>query len=262
VDWEYFKEVLEMALAPALPLPLASADEFQHMAQHVTHAIKSTIETCVLHSKPCPHSKRWWTHTLSNQCKQVSKLSCKSSQMRGLPDLPCHVEYKTLKNQYANEIAATKKQHWIDWLEDLEGNDLWTANHYVSSEPTDGGKSCIPTLTARQLDGSIVEATTNDEKSTLIANTFFPPPPTTDSIPADFIYPDPVAPHTPITSDQIARAISKLSSYKAPGPDSIRNIVFKQCTTLLTPYLVSLFNAVFTYQMYYDLWKSFTMVVL
>ncbi|KAG2029403.1 hypothetical protein BDR03DRAFT_880871 [Suillus americanus] len=64
VDWEHFKEVLGTALAPAPPLPLASADEFQNMAQHVTHAIKSTIEACVLHSKPCPHSKRWWTCTL------------------------------------------------------------------------------------------------------------------------------------------------------------------------------------------------------
>ncbi|KAG2071126.1 hypothetical protein BDR04DRAFT_1016870, partial [Suillus decipiens] len=32
VDWEHFKEVLEMALVLALPLPLISADEFQIMA--------------------------------------------------------------------------------------------------------------------------------------------------------------------------------------------------------------------------------------
>ncbi|KAG2030873.1 hypothetical protein BDR03DRAFT_1016708 [Suillus americanus] len=130
-------------------------------------------------------------------------------------------QYKTLKNQYADEIAATKKQHWIDWLEDLEGNDLWTVNRYVSSEPTDSSKSRIPTLTAKKPDGSTVEATTNDEKSNLIAEAFFPHPPITNSIPDDFIYPDLVAPHMPITQDQIARAIPKLSGYKAPGPDGI-----------------------------------------
>ncbi|KAG2071125.1 hypothetical protein BDR04DRAFT_1154716 [Suillus decipiens] len=105
------------------------------------------------------------------------------------------------------------------------------ANCYVSLEPIDRGKSHIPTLTVKKLDGSTVEATTNDEKSTLITEAFFPPPPTTNSIPDDFIYPDPVAPHTPITSDQIAHAISKLSGYKAPGPDGICNIFFKQCAT-------------------------------
>ncbi|KAG2052427.1 hypothetical protein BDR06DRAFT_1056967 [Suillus hirtellus] len=116
------------------------------MAKSVTRAITSTAKACVPLAKPCPHSKRWWTRTLSDLRKQVAKLSRKSHQMRGLPDHPCHREHKTLKNRYADEIAATKKQHWQDWLEDIKGNDLWTANHYISSTPSDGGKSCIPTL--------------------------------------------------------------------------------------------------------------------
>ncbi|OJA18938.1 hypothetical protein AZE42_13572, partial [Rhizopogon vesiculosus] len=242
VDWEKFNKVLLASLAPLPPLPLASAEEFQTMACHITQAITTTMETDVPHSKPCPHSKRWWTRDLSNLRQRVNRLSRKAFQMRGLPDHPCHEELKTIKNEYADEISTTKQQHWTDWLEDIEGNDLWTANRYVSSAPSDGGKSRIPTLTIKNPDGSTVEASTNAEKSTMIAKAFFPPPPVSDSVPADFEYPDPVAPHMPISSDQIIRAISRLSNYKAPGPDGISNIVFKRCTDSLVPYLVHLFN--------------------
>ncbi|KAG2345691.1 hypothetical protein BDR05DRAFT_879888 [Suillus weaverae] len=174
------------------------------------------------------------------------------------------MEYKTLKNCYADEIATTKKQHWIDWLDDIEGNDLWTVNHYISSKPTNGGKSFILSLTIKKPDGYVIKATTNTKKSILIAEAFFPPPPIIDSVPADFIYLDLMASHTPITTDQIACTISKLSSFKALGPDSICNIIFTQCATLLTPYLVYIFNAVFTYKTYsyYAPWKNFTTVEL
>lgn len=175
VDWTKFNETLSTALDPLPPLPLASADEFQQMARHIMQAITSTAKLLVPQSKPCPHSKRWWTRTLTDMRKRVSQLSRQSHQMRGLPLHPCHEEYKSLKNQYANEIASTKKQHWIDWLEDIEGNDLWTANRYISSDPSDGGKARIPTLVLKKPDGSTIEATTNAEKSTLIAEAFFPP---------------------------------------------------------------------------------------
>ncbi|OJA20650.1 hypothetical protein AZE42_13544 [Rhizopogon vesiculosus] len=105
--------------------------------------------------------------------------------MRGLPLHSCHEELKDARSLYADEITSTKKQHWIDWLEDLEGNDIWTANRYVTSEPSDGSRSRIPTLTVTHADGSITEASTNDEKSRLIAESFFPPPPAVDSVPQD-----------------------------------------------------------------------------
>jgi hypothetical protein len=182
--------------------------------------------------------------------------------MRGLPLHACHGELKKARSQLADEIMLTKKQHWIEWLEDIEGNDIWTANRYVTSEPSDGSKSRIPTLKTTLPDGSIVEATTNDDKSKLIAKSFFPSPPLVNSVPQDQEYPDPVAAHTPFNSCQIKRAIANLSGYKAPGPDGICNIVFKECTEVLVPYLVHLFNAVFSHHTYYEPWRKFTTIVL
>ncbi|OJA16795.1 hypothetical protein AZE42_13675, partial [Rhizopogon vesiculosus] len=142
-DWEKFNTTLrEMLTLLPPPQPLASDTEFQESANCITQAILD----------------------IADQCK-VNRLSRQAYLMRALPLHPSHIELKTARNLYADEITATKKQHWIDWLEDLEGNDVWTANRYATTEPTDGRRSRIPTLTAMGTDGSIIEAATNDEKS-------------------------------------------------------------------------------------------------
>lgn len=167
-----------------------------------------------------------------------------------LPDHKSHMTLKTLKNRYAKQIKTTKRQHWIEWLENIEGNDIWTANKYVSTDSSDSGKTRIPTLITQRPDSTPLEATTNQEKSTILAKSFFLPPPTNKLIPPDVIYPDLVFPHTPFSQYEVTCTISKLNSYKAPRPDSICNIVYKQCTNTLAPYLTHLFNMAFTYQMF------------
>lgn len=260
-DWEAFNEHLSKILEPFPPTPLASEEEFQQAAHRITGAITSAMEATVPFTKPCPHSKRWWTKDLTILRKQVNEASRLAYQLRGLPEHACHDELKSIKNRYAEEIESTKKQHWIEWLEDIEGNDLWTANKYISSAPKDGGKTRIPTLNTRRPDGTPIEAITNQEKSTILAESFFPPPPTNDSVP-ETVYPDPVARHTPFRRDEITRAIAKLSGYKAPGPDGICNIVYKRCADVLVPYLTHLFNGAFTHHTFYEPWKRFTTVVL
>lgn len=262
VDWEVFNEHLRKTLEPHPPTPLASEEEFQQAAQRLTNAITDAMETTVPFSKPCPHSKRWWTKELTNLRKQVTEANRLAYQFRGLPNHKCHEHLKTLKNRYAAQIESTKKQHWIEWLENIEGNNLWTANKYISSSSTDGGKARIPTLITRNPDGMQVEANTNQEKSAILATSFFPPPPADNLVPPDVIYPDPIAPHSQFTREEIIRAIIKLHGYKAPGPDSICNIVYKQCANTLVPYLTHLFNAAFTYRTFYEPWKQFTTVVL
>jgi len=262
VDWEEFNKQLSERLSPKPPLPLASEDEFQSSARHITKSITDTIESCVPTIKSSSYARRWWTKQLSDMRKQVNRLSRKAYQMRALPLHQCHQELKTLKNAYAAKIEETKLTHWINWLEDLEGNDLWTANNYITSEPSDGGKARIPTLTTTASNGTITHATSNEEKSEAIAKAFFPPAPQPTQDDDINEYPDPIGPHTPFTKDQIKRAITKLSGYKAPGPDGICNIVFKECTNTLTPYLEHLFNGVFTHRTYHEPWKRFTTVVL
>ena len=104
-------------------------------------------------------------------------------------------------------------------------------------------------------------ASTNDEKSTALA-TSFPPPLSQSSVPDDAEYPNPVPDPPDITIEQIEHSINKLSPMKAPGPDGIKNIVFKKCSKTLAPHLLCLFRTVFLLKTYFDPWQEFITVVL
>ena len=53
------------------------------------------------------------------------------------------------------------------------------ANRYISGENTDGGKTHIPTLTQQSSDPTLppMVASTNEEKSLMLAKLMFPPRP-------------------------------------------------------------------------------------
>ncbi|OSC97665.1 hypothetical protein PYCCODRAFT_1341604, partial [Trametes coccinea BRFM310] len=75
-------------------------------------------------------------------------------------------------------------------------------------------------------------------------------------------YPAPRFAFKPITNTQVRRAISALRAFKAPGPDSIPNEVYKHCADTLTPVLGTLFRATFVLHYYPDRWKLSDTVVL
>jgi hypothetical protein len=262
-DWSKFKEVLTARLnsRPA-SAHIYTNEAFQSAAHNLALSLDETISETVPISEPNPHSKHWWTHDLTLRQRQVNKAAHTAYKMRALPLHTCHSEFKRLHNHYAEEIFKSKKQHWTDWLEEISGNEIWIANKYITSAPTDDSKTRIPTLSIRQNDNTTREATSNAEKSTALAESFFPQCPTSSSVPTDFTYPDPIASMVPITPDEIHRNINKLSPFKAPGPDGICNVVFKQCASLLVPFLLPLFNASINLHTYYQPWCQFTTVVL
>ena len=180
---------------------------------------------------------------------------------RALPNHPSHRLRKEKAATYDKAIKATKKEHWVNWLEDAAGNDLWTANKYISNPAGDGGKMRIPTLHTKDSEGNDTLAITNEDKSKVFTKSLFPSPPMHSSVPQGFIYPNPTDNWTPITKEILSKAIAKLSPYKAPGPDGIANIVFQRCPHL-QQYLLSLFNAVFTLRTYYGPWRESTTVIL
>ncbi|KAF8835399.1 hypothetical protein BDN67DRAFT_913087, partial [Paxillus ammoniavirescens] len=103
---------------------------------------------------------------------------------------------------------------------------------------------------------------TIEEQSEVLARAFFPPLPEATSVPQDYEYPEAINEPDPITEDQLTRCIVKLQPYKAPGPDRIWNIVYKQCAKVLSPHLLCLFHTSLRLNTYYDPWCKFTTVVL
>ena len=182
--------------------------------------------------------------------------------MRGLSDHPVHSEHKKIWNKVKSEIRKAKQSHWTSYLEGLSPDTIYTANKYITTPYGDGGRTSIPTLRTQTAQGESMEAITNTEKSYLLANSFFPQPLTHNNVPHHFEYPPEAEPFQKFTDDDVRETITNTSPFKAPGPDGICNVVFKQCCNLLTPYLTHIFNAAIELDTYFDPWKEFTTVVL
>jgi len=262
VNWKEFEEHLNKALAQLPPPgPLVTEEDFQRTARSIDLALRDTVEEHVPKSKPCPHTRRWWTKELTDLRKRSNQLSRISHKFRALPDHTCHRASKDAHNKLASEIFKAKKDHWKEWLEEATKDDIWTAHRYINSSPGNGSRTRVPTLKGKDQNGEDITAATNEEKGNLLAETLFPPPPETSSVPADFEYPPPVDKWSPITRTHLNKAIQHLSPYKAPGPDGVANIVLKRCP-LLADHLLPVFNAVFTLKMYYEPWRESITVIL
>lgn len=228
----------------------------------LTKTLRDTIKACVKRSKQRPDGKRWWNRDLRKIRKELNKLRATSYRNRTLTHHASHRELRNLSNAYGDMIQSAKRQHWSDYLEEMDANDIWTANKYLRNPIGDGGNPRIPTLKTRNANGNVTETNDNQEKATLFANTFFPPPPLTSSIPVDFIYPPPLPSPGQITKEQIERHVRRLSPYKAYGPDEISNIALQMCLDIITDYLLYIYRAILKLGIYYDPWREFDTVVL
>ena len=118
--------------------------------------------------------------------KQLNKLRAISFCNQAFLLHPVHRELRTQSNKYGKTILLTKRQHWSDYLEDMSGNDIWTANRYIKEPVGDGGSPRIPTLRERDADGATREVHGSEENAHLLARTFFPPPPPNSSVSLDY----------------------------------------------------------------------------
>jgi ribonuclease HI/endonuclease/exonuclease/phosphatase family metal-dependent hydrolase len=263
VIWEDFRDELVIRLEGIPPpVEITNQQQFERAIKDLTTTIKGTIEAVVDFTKPCPHTKRWWTKELSALKKQVNRISEVADRFRALPQHEIHAERKRLVNRYANAIQSTKTAHWKVWLEDVSGNDIWVANKYASGDPTDGGRTRIPTLHVKQPNGTVRAIHSNNEKSDALCKTFFPPPPDELGIDPDFNYPPPIAEFQPITKERLIRSTRKLKPFKAAGLDEIPNVVLKETIDILADYLLQIFNAIVKLGIYYEPWRDYVTVVL
>ena len=60
-----------------------------------------------------------------------------------------HQKYKTACNKYANTIKKSKKDHWEDFLKQIDEKTVWTAHKYSSAEASDGSSTRVPALTTK-----------------------------------------------------------------------------------------------------------------
>ena len=246
------------------PPKIQNPEQIKTALDTITTAIITTISVTVPISKERPDAKRWWNSKLTAMRKNLNKLRSISFKFRALTNHPSHKALKRENNRYSDKIILTKKQHWENDLENITATDIWSAKKYLKDPPGDGGQPRIPSLKTTYATNIAITADNNTDKATLLASTFFPPPNTraskhpTRRIPGPSPLPDP----PPILITQIKTQIADLLPYKAPGPDSIPNIVLKECSDLLAPSLTIIFNAILDFNTYYNPWKESTTIVL
>ena len=159
-------------------------------------------------------------------------------------------------------IDTAKEKHWTNFSEEADDHALWTAGRYIKNPNGEGAANPhIPTLKVTNPDGSTRLAKSNADKAGIIADSFFPPPPDNHGVPADFDYPPPLPYHSEFTQDHIRRTISSLPPHKAPGPDQIPNVVYKESIDIIIDHLHRLFNASLLRGYFYDPWLMQLMCV-
>ena len=194
--------------------------------------------------------------------KELNRLRATSYHNRVLTDHASHRKMRDFSNRYGKEIQTAKRQHWSDYLEEMDANDIWTANRYLRNPVGDGGSPRIPMLKTRNANGDTTETNDNQAKAALFADTFFPPPPPTSSVPVKYAYPPPLSTPRQITRDQVERHVRRLSPYKAYGPDEIANVVLQKCLDIIVDYILFIYRAILNLGKYYDPWREFNTVVL
>ena len=115
--------------------------------------------------------------------KEMNHFTSVSYRYRAVADHLSHSQYTDSRNKYGLEIKRAKKRHWDTFLEELSGNDLWTAQRYTTSPVGDSGKARIPMLKVADGVNCMKSITTNEEKSLAFSEFFFPKRPTGDLIP-------------------------------------------------------------------------------
>ena len=261
-DWPVVNETLKNRLLAESPaIRIRTTDEFISKVDTVVRIITEVLKEKLDTKRPSPYARRWWTKELSNLRTKQNKLSNKSYKFRQVPDHPSHAEHKSAVKEFKKLLTATKQQNWIDWLENAEQQDLYLANKYMTSEPTDYSNARIPPLQIK-VNGMVGLAEDNVSKAEALAQSFFPPPPATSSVPPNAVYPEPLKGIKFFSRARIRQVFKTLSPYKAPGQDQIPNVVLIKCVDALIDHIFFIYRAVFELKVYHPAWlQSITLVL-
>ena len=175
-DWPAVNEILDNRLQVESPaVRIQTKDEFITKVDDLVRIVTEVLNENLEPTSPSPYARRWWTKELSKLRKKQNKLSSESYKYRHVLDHPSHTDHKAAVKEFQKLQTDTKKQNWIDWLENAEQKDLYLANKYMTSEPSDYSNARIPPLRIK-INGADGMAEDNLAKAKALAQSFFPPP--------------------------------------------------------------------------------------
>ena len=142
-------------------------------------------------------------------------------------------------------------------------NNIWTANKFIKEPAGDGGCPRIPILKIKDEQGTNVCVNDNGDKAKSFAKNFFPTPPEQPVEQDQADYPEPLPDPPQLTPSQIQQHITKLSPFKAHGPNGLPNVMLQKCSDMIIKQLSRIYyRAILNLEIYHDPWKEFITVVL
>jgi len=171
-------------------------------------------------SRPSHHSKPWRSPHLTMLRREYHKAG-RSAKKHDTPHM--REIAGTSKARYFKAIKAAKNKHWSSFLLTATRQSLWTAKKftYVRAQPR-----------FTSLQGAETPQQMNDD----LLDHFFPPK-------EPFSPPPRLRPHKsvpPLTTDEIAAALSNCSPTSAPGQDGIPYSTWKQVNKINPPILLQI----------------------
>jgi len=206
-DWETLDPIIKgfkVPAAPPCPTPLQLDEWMSGSLNRLVALLKEHTPV----SRPSHHSKPWWTPHLSILRREYHK-AARAARKHDTPHM--REVARTSKVGYFKAIKAAKNKHWSSFLLAATPQSLWTAKRFAYGR-------------AQPRFPSLPGADTPMQMNNVLLDHFFPPK-------EPFSPPPRLRPHrsaTPLTSDEIAAALSKCSPTSAPGPDGIPYSVWKQ----------------------------------
>jgi hypothetical protein len=219
-NWEHFAKTVQEKLdnMPILNnLTYDSTDDLKSAVNELFKILQEVAATQTPMTKPHPHLKCWWNKELTALRKRKNCESLRHYDWRGTPNHESHEEYQKISKEFATAIDNAKANHWKEWIEHIDGNDIWQVNKYMNTSPTGHNCQCIPHLN----QPNSTKTLTNKEKADRLAQVFFPTPmDSLESMPTFTEHNPPAAPETTFTTFTAKRTeevLRKLNPFKAPG---------------------------------------------
>ena len=206
-DWETLDPIIKgfkIQAAPSCPT-VPKLDEW--MSESLDRLVALLKEHTPV-SRPSPHSKPWWTPNLTILRREYHK-AARAARKHNTPHM--RDVAGTSKAGYFRAIKAAKNKHWSSFLLAATPQSLWTAKRFAYGR-------------AQPRFPSLPGAETPTQMNNVLLEHFFPPK-------EPFSPPPRLRPHNsvpPLTTEEIAMALSKCSPTSAPGPDGIPYSTWKQ----------------------------------
>ncbi|KAF9033860.1 hypothetical protein BJ165DRAFT_1315830, partial [Panaeolus papilionaceus] len=135
-DWEKFRSTLKNKLEE-IPRPRefrnSQVAAFLQAKGNLEKAIRETTEEVVPKAKEVLWRKRWWSKELAGMRGEVRRLAREALQ----GNAEVQETYRRKRNDYAQAIRRRKREHWEEWLENLDKRDIWVAGKMVGGSGSD-----------------------------------------------------------------------------------------------------------------------------